>query len=867
MKHFRVAHRLTRRLRIVAPALIRQPERCYIPEILLRKHASIRHVASVPEIGSVKLHYDPARLPEDRLLALLDAVIGNLAAAPAPAAPVGAVPPGLTSGPGATPATAPCPALDESAAARECNAAVEGMTCASCALLIEMSLRRDPRIESAAVNYAAGTVTVKGRLTRPELFAAVERLGYAARPMDTLTQRRLVVEHEKARLADARKRLWQAAVLTAPVMVSGMLMHRSPLLRLMELALSTAVVFGSGGEIFRKAGALARRREANMDTLIAMGAGAAWLYSLPGVARMHHHVYFESAAAIVAFVLGGRYLEERARGKASEAIRKLIELQPETAIRITAAGEERVPIDDVRVGDRLRVRPGEKVPTDGVVLEGASSLDESMLTGESLPVEKRAGDAVVGGCVNGTGGFVMRATAVGGDTVLSGIVRLVDHAQGAKLPVQKLADRISARFVPAVAGVGALTLAGWLAAGHPASRALAHAVAVLLIACPCALGLATPTAIMVGTGQAARRGIYIRNGEALETAARLDVLVFDKTGTITEGKPAVTDFVAVAGHDEAHTLALAAAAETHSEHYLARAIVAWCAARGKAGGKPARRARGMGKNAVPPELTFSPNGRDATTPPGLTFGKASVTDFAAQPGRGIRARVDGSAVLIGNAELLAEAGIDCRAQQAQAQTWAGQGKTPVYVAIDGACVALFAIADRARDGAREAIALLHRLGLRTVMATGDVAAAAHHIAREVGIDEVVARATPAEKLALVRKLQGEGYRVGMIGDGINDAPALAAADVGFAIGGGADIAIESADITLVGGDIARVAAGIDLSRKTMKIVRQNLFWALGYNTVAIPYAAAGRLTPMIAAAAMAMSSVSVVTNSLRLQRD
>ena len=811
MKNFRVVHRLSRRIRLVAPALTGQVERCYILEILLRKHGAVKDVRSVPGIGSVTLHYAPEQLSEERLLAVVDAVIGNIAVAPSPTLAPEPVSPPVIDGP-----------------AQECNAAVEGMTCASCALLIEMSLQRDARVVEATVNFAAGTVTVMGHLPREALFASVRKLGYEARPMDTLAQRRLIVEREKLRLADAKKRLIQAAWLTAPVMVSGMLMHRSPVLRLLEFGLSTAVVFGSGSEIFKKAWALAKQREANMDTLIAMGAGAAYLYSLPGVARMQHHVYFESAAAIVAFVLGGRYMEERAKGKASEAIRKLIELQPETAIRVTACGDETIAIDDVQLGDCLRVRPGDKVPTDGVLEQGGSSLDESMLTGESLPVSKGIGDAVVGGCLNGNGGFILRVTAVGGDTVLAGIVKLVDHAQGSKLPVQKLADRISARFVPAVAGIGGLTLAGWLMAGHPASRALAHSVAVLLIACPCALGLATPTAIMVGTGQAARRGIYIRNGEALETAATLNTLVFDKTGTITEGKPVVTDFLPVAGCDESRTLALVAGVEAHSEHFLARAINSWCRAR-----------------AVSPTPTL---------------------DFVAWPGRGVRARGDDSEILVGNATLLQAAGIDCSAQQEQAQAWAEQGKTPVYVATDGACVALFAIADAARPGAKQAIALLHRLGLQTVMATGDVEAVANHIAREVGIDRVIARASPGDKLDLIRKLQAEGRRVGMIGDGINDAPALVAADVGFAIGGGADIAVESADITLVGGDIARVAGGIELSRKTMSIIRQNLFWALGYNVVAIPVAAAGRLNPMIAAAAMAMSSVSVVTNSLRLQR-
>jgi Cu+-exporting ATPase len=817
MIRLRVVHRLPRRIRLIAPPLVKNAEKSYLLEILLRKHVAIENVRVVADIGSVTIHYDPAQLPEHRLLAIADAVIGNLAAAPNKTA------------------ISPAPTFVPEGAGQECLAAVEGMTCASCAALIELSLKRDPRVESVAVNYAAESVTIKGHLSRDELFATVAKLGYQARPMDTLAQRRLIVEREKARLATAKRRLVRAAWLTAPVMVSGMLMHRSPALRLMELALSTWVIAGPGSDIFKKAWTLAQQREANMDSLIAMGAGAAFLYSLPGVARMEHHVYFESAAAIISFVLGGRYMEERAKGKASEAIRKLIELQPDTALRVTEAGDETVNIDDVQIGDVLRVRPGDKVPTDGVVLAGSSALDEALLTGEPLPVAKNPGDAVVGGCINGNGSFTLRVTAIGGDTVLSGIVKLVDHAQGSKLPVQKLADRISARFVPAVGIIAATTLAGWLLAGHPLSRSLSHAVAVLLIACPCALGLATPTAIMVGTGQAARRGIYIRNGEALETAATLDTLVFDKTGTITAGKPVVTDFLPVAEQDEARMLSLVASVEQHSEHFLARAIGAYCMAR-----------------AIPAAGHF--------IPPTPTF------DFVATPGHGVQASFDGGMVRIGNATFLGAAGIDCHAQQAQAEALAEQGKTPVFVAIDDNCVALFAIADAPREGAREAIALLHRLGLKTIMCTGDVAAAARHVAHEVGIDEVIARATPADKLALIERLKNEGRKVGMIGDGINDAPALAAAAVGFAIGGGADIAVEAADVTLVGGDIARVAGGIELSRRTMAIVRQNLFWALGYNVVAIPFAAAGRLNPMIAAAAMAMSSVSVVTNSLRLQK-
>ena len=808
MKHFRVIHRLRRRLRIIAPPLVKEMERCYMLEILLRKHPAVAEVRVVPEIGSLTVVYDPASLPEARLQTMLDTILGNLASAPRGTAQE--MP--RVEGP-----------------VRECSLAIEGMTCASCALLIEMKLAKDPRVHHASVNFAAETITVKGVLEREQLSRIIGSLGYEARPMDTLAQRRLLIEREKARVADARKRFIQSALLTVPVMISGMAMHRSPWLRVMEFGLSTAILFGSSNSIFRKAWALARQGEANMDTLIAIGAGAAWAYSIPGVLKTHHHVYFESAAGICTFVLLGRYMEERAKGKAGEAIRKLIELQPDTALRLTANGEtEEIPIDAVQVGDRLRVRAGDKIPTDGRIIEGNSPVNEAMVTGESLPVAKKQGDAVIGGCLNGNGSFVMSVTAVGGDTVLSGIVRLVDHAQGSKLPVQKLADRISARFVPAVGGISATTFLAWALTGHPVSQALAHAVAVLLIACPCALGLATPTAIMVGTGQAARRGIYIRNGAALEMADKLDTVVFDKTGTITEGKPVVTDALLQPGYERERLADLVAAAEAGSEHFLARALADWA--------RPHRQ------------------------------NELVVDSFAAVPGHGVVSRIGNSEILLGNAQLLQERQIDSTPLAAEALRLAEQGKTPVFATVDGKIAALFAIADQARPGAGEAIALLHRLGMRTVMATGDVEPVARHVAAQVGIDQVVARATPADKLALIRKLQATGAKVGMIGDGINDAPALVAADVGFAVSGGADIAIESADVTLVGGDITRVAAGIDLSRRTMSIIRQNLFWALGYNVVAIPVAAAGRLNPMIAAAAMAMSSVSVVANSLRLQR-
>ncbi|MBL8392092.1 MAG: copper-translocating P-type ATPase [Candidatus Accumulibacter sp.] len=809
-RNLHVVHRLRRRLRVIAPQLVRNEERSYILEILLRKRPEISDVRAVAALGSLAIHYDPRRLPEARLLASVDDLIGRLAACPPTRAPtVGAV--GGDS-----------PLLESSLA-------IEGMSCASCALLIELSLRRDPRVHLANVNFAAQTAVVRGTISRDEVFAMINRLGYRAQSMDTLAQRRLLVAREKERVALAKRRVVVAAALTAPVMLLGMAMHRSPALRLLEFALTTPVLFGPGRDIFAKAWQMAQQKSANMDSLIAIGAGSAYLYSLAGLLHPTHHVYFEAAAGIVSFVLLGRFLEERAKGQASEAIRKLIELQVTTAVVVRDGGEEVVPIDEVVVGDLLRVRPGERIPADGLVESGSSEVNEALLSGESLPVAKGCRDRVYAGCVNGNGSFTLRATAVGADTVLAGIVRLVDHAQGSKLPVQKLADRISERFVPAVGGVAGLTFGGWLLAGSPPATALAHAIAVLLIACPCALGLATPTAIMVGTGQAARRGIYIRNGEALESAARLNTVVFDKTGTITEGRPVVTDFLPAANVDRSKLLAIVAAAEAGSEHFLGRAITAWCTAQ-----------------AIVP---------------------AECSQFTAIPGRGVRAVCEHQTVLIGNSALLAEAGIDCQGSSAQAAALAEQGRTPVFVAVDGHPVALLAVADQPRAGAREAIALLHGLGIETVMATGDVAAVARQIARQVGIGRVVARATPAAKLALIRDLQRQGRRVGMIGDGINDAPALTAAHVGMAIGSGADIALEAADITLVGGDIGRVAATIELSRQTMRIVRQNLFWALGYNVVAIPVAAAGRLSPMIASAAMALSSVSVVRNSLRLQQN
>ena len=809
--HLRVAHVLSRRVRVIAPALVRQPERSYVLEILLRKRQGVHAVRAVAEIGSVTVHFDPRRLPRETLLSALDSVIGNLAAAPVPATPRESAPP--SSG----------------GALRQYAAAIEGMTCASCALLVELALRRDPRVELAQVSFGAGTATVRGHLSREEVFEQISRLGYTPRPMDTLAQRRLVVEREKAAVRDAGRRFTSAAAWTLPLLALSMAKPRSPGLRVLQAVLATPVLLANGRPLFERAWSLARRRQANMDTLVAIGAGTAYAYSLEALLRGARHLYFEAAASIVTFVLLGRFLEERARGRAGEAIRALVELQPQTATRVRDGVEEVVTVERLAVGDVLRVRPGERVPTDGVVLDGGSCLDESVVTGESLPVVKQPGDRVTGGCITVAGSFTERVTAVGQDTVLAGIVRMVDEAQGAKLPAQRTADRIVGVFVPAVMGIAGATSVAWLGAGRTLRTALTRGSAVLLIACPCSLGLATPTAIMAASGRAARHGIFIRRGEALEAMAGLTVVVLDKTGTITEGRPAVTDFVSFTRTPEARVLALIAGAEQGSEHYLARALAAF--------------ASGQGATPLP------------------------ATGFSAVPGSGVRATVDGMAVCVGNSAWMVANGVDCRAARESVHALASRGRTPVLAAVGRELAAVLAVGDAPRATSVAAVRHLRELGVRVLMATGDEEAVARRVAAEVGIRDVVARANPDRKLRLIHELRARGEHVGMIGDGVNDAPALAAADVGFAIGTGTQVSIEAASVTLVGSDLAKVGEAIALSRATLRVIRQNLFWALGYNALAIPAAIAGRLSPMVASAAMAASSVSVVTNSLRLTRD
>jgi len=805
-----LVHALKRRVRIIAPVLQKDPERAYILEILLKKRDGILAVRTVPDIASVTINFDPQKLPKANLLKLLDALLANLGqrtkADFVPTADVSA---------------------DDNLPIQEFNLSIEGMTCVSCALLIEMLLKRDPRITFTNVNYASGTALVKGPLSKEAVCALIEKSGYRAHSFDNLAQRQWLIEREKQHLKDARRRAIVAGALSVPVMLIGMAAPSSRFWHWAQHLLAIPVVFWAGKSFFSKAAKLAKQRATNMDSLIALGVGSSYGYSLFSLLAGKQGLYFDSATGIITFVLIGRYLEEKAKGKAHEAIRKLVDLQPQHATLLRGNQEIIVTLEQVAVGDILLVRPGEKIPTDGVVIEGLSTIDESMVTGESLPVIKEVGHRLVGGCMNANGVLKMRVTAVGSDTVLANIIHMVDQAQSAKLPIQKTVDQISSVFVPSVMAISALTFIAWSAAGVGFGIAFTNAIAVLLIACPCSLGLATPMAIMVGTGQSAKRGVYIRNGSSLEMASKLTTIIFDKTGTITEGKPQVTAFIIAPTQDETRILALAAAAEFDSEHFLAKTIVAYAQSR----------------NILP----------------------GKVDEFNNIPGHGIKARVDGCEVLIGNGRWLEESGIKLKTLEKRATVLAEQGKTPVFVGVDGQISALFGIADRPRVNAAQAIQRLRRLGVTPMMVTGDTEQTARYIAGQVGIDTVIAHAKPEQKLEIVRQLQARGAKVGMIGDGINDAPALAAADVSFAIGTGTDVAIETADLTLVSGDISKVADVMELSGATLRILKQNLFWALGYNTVAIPVAAMGKLNPMIASAAMAMSSISVVLNSLRLQ--
>ena len=725
---------------------------------------------------------------------------------------------------------------------------IGGMSCAGCVSRVEKALQATPGVIAAAVNFAEHTATVEGDVDARTLIEQVEATGYEAAELTSIDdlEEKEAVEHEHYRALLLKAAV--AGALGVPQLVFGVAgwlpdIASGRLFWLVIGLLTLAMLAYSGGHFFTGALKLARRRESNMDTLIALGTGTAWAYSmiilaLPGlVPEMARHAYFEAAAIIIAFINLGSALEMRARGKTSEAIKRLIGLQPGTARVVRAGVEQDIPIEDVGLEDTLRVRPGERIAVDGEIIEGRSSIDESMLTGEPIPVEKSPGDSVVAGTINKTGSFLFVAKRIGRDTALARIIDMVRKAQASKPAIGRLVDRVAAVFVPAVIVIALLTFVAWLSlgpAGQELSYAIVTAMTVLIIACPCALGLATPISIMIGVGKAAEFGALIRNGDALQMAGRLDTIVLDKTGTVTEGRPSVTAIHPVNGWAENELLRVAASLEQASEHPLAEAVV------------------------------IAAQERDIE--------HAAAQNFAAIAGHGVGALVDGRSVLVGSRKLMDDRNIDVSAIDAAAADLARTAATPVYVAVDNAAAGVIGIADAIKADSRHAIGALRAAGLRVVLLTGDNRTTADAVAREVGIDEVLAEVLPEDKADKVAELQQGGARVGMVGDGINDAPALACADVGFAIGTGTDVAIESADITLMRGSLQGVVDAITVSKATVRNIKQNLFGAFVYNTLGIPIAAGVLygvlgvlLNPMIAGAAMAMSSVTVVSNANRLR--
>mgnify|MGYP001003720461 CR=1 FL=1 len=745
---------------------------------------------------------------------------------------------------------------EKSDAMRDVTIPISGMTCAACAKAVERAIGKLPGIEEVNVNFAAEKARVvydSSRTRISEIKDAIAKAGYKALEIETGKQ----VDKEKELREKERKTLWTkflvAIIFAIPLLyismghMVGLPMPDFLMPEMHPLSFGLAQLFlvipimVAGYRFYTVGFGKLFRGEPNMDSLIAVGTSAAFLYGIyaiiqimNGNTKYANELYFETAGVIIAFIMLGKYLESVSKGKTSEAIKKLMGLTPKTATVIHQGKEMVIPIEEVEVGDILLVKPGEKIPVDGEVVEGRTSVDESMLTGESIPVEKNVGSKVIGASINKNGTIKFKATKVGKDMVLAQIIKMVEDAQSTKAPIAKMADVISGYFVPVVIAIAVISGIAWYLSGKPVVFSLTIFISVLVIACPCALGLATPTAIMVGTGKGAEHGVLIKSGEALEVAYKIQTVVLDKTGTVTEGKPVVTDIIATESLDETELLRLSASSEKGSEHPLGEAIVNY--AREK------------------------------------KIDLADVEAFEAIPGQGIEVTIQGKRMLLGNRKLMDEKNIEITLQE-ESDRLAGEGKTPMFVAIDGKLAGVIAVADVMKPSSRRAIELLHQMGIEVVMITGDNRRTAEAIAKQAGVDRVLAEVLPQDKANEIKKLQSEGKKVAMVGDGINDAPALAQADIGIAIGSGTDVAMESADIVLMRSDLMDVPTAIHLSKRTIRNIKQNLFWAFGYNTAGIPIAAGvlhifggPLLNPMIAAGAMAFSSVSVVSNALRLKR-
>ncbi len=729
---------------------------------------------------------------------------------------------------------------------------VEGMTCASCVARVEKTLLKVKGVQSANVNLATDSVSLSFdqlKVSLNVLSNAVEKAGYKLKlpPKDIAADNYKFSEDTSENFKQLKRDFNFSLSIALPIMVLNMIsmtewfMHASPLtmdeINKLLLLLTTPVLFIFGRRFFTSALKLARHFSADMNTLIAVGTGAAYLYSafvtlfphwLPATVNPNE-VYFDSAAVIITLILLGRTLETRAKQKSSDAIKKLIGLQPKTARVIRNDIEQDIPVDQVLIGDVVIVRPGEKIPVDGVVLSGFTSIDESMITGESMPTEKKSGDKVIGGTINTTGSISFRATAIGKETVIAHIIKLVEEAQSSKAPVQHLVDKVASVFVPIVIFVSFVSFVVWFfVLGNDFSYALINAIAVLVIACPCALGLATPTAIIVGAGKGASMGVLIKNAESLERAHKINTIVFDKTGTITTGKQSVTDIRVSDNFDEWKLLRLTASLENKSEHPIARTIV-----------EEAKR---------------------------RSIELADVQNFQSQTGFGVNGIIENGLMYVGSEAMMKELSIDISSIKNYVEEFSAAGKTTVFVAYEGKIIGIIAVADKIQTTSKETVTQLKKIGIEVVMLTGDNVKTAQAIAKQVGIEKIFAQVLPNGKVAKIKELQSEGNIVAMVGDGINDAPALAQADVSIAMSSGTDVAMETADITLMKSDLKGVVQAIQLSHKTIRTIKQNLFWAFIYNVIGIPLAAFGLLNPMFAAGAMAFSSVSVVTNSLRLKK-